>query len=965
MQYPFNIPITRLLQVGSSFAPVFKTNTNIVMKTILTTLLLVATAQIFAQNTGSIGGTLTDKELNNEPLAFANILIEGTTKGTTSDFDGLYEITNLEPGIYTVIFSFLGYETVSMPNVKVEAGKISTINLAMSANAGVELDAVTVTTVARKDSETALLLDQKKASVVKESIGSIQLGKIGVSDVATATTKISGVSSSEGSGDVFVRGLGDRYLTTTLNGLSVPSDDVEKKNIDLGLFPTRVIQNVSISKTYAAQSSADQASGNIDISSRELSGSSEFSLGVQSGINTNVAASGVFDNFKATVNSRNTDFGFYSQSLSTEELISRQGWNPIKHETPIDYAMNFVAGKKFNNKISLLLTGSHKSSHEYGQGLFRQYRSNFIDDTITDATNFKRKTITSALLDIAFFVNEKNKLKSSTFFVNKISDQVYEGGRNGEGTIFEETDPSEGLFQFVRDQNTKQTRLLVTQLLGTHTLSDNNKLSWAAGYNLVNADEPNRIRNEVNFDPDGSLVQLGRTGGFQQRKSKQEIEDVAINGYVKDLLTIFDNDDQSFKIELGLNVRNKERDFRSQFIGVEERLTGIISPTSIDNIGGIFQPGNFSNRLLKLNVLQPDVYNGTLNSQAAFADFKFNLNKWSFNAGLRYQKDEIKVGFDVGNFPGRVGEIIKDYSSLYPTVNIKYDLNEKNTLRMAVSQTITLPEFKEIAPFEYVSQTGQVVRGNPDLEASTNLNYDLKWEYYPSNGQLISLASFYKNISDPINTVQDRGSAGVFSYFNSGEKAEVFGLEAETKINLIKPIENEDDGTQSGYNLNLNLNATRMWHRQDLKEVYNEQGDFVRTFRYKGLTKTDLQGAADWIFNSSLNFSTVGENAISASLTANYASDKILALGAPEIQSESETFYNDAIIEKGFVALDAVVSKEFGKHFRVRLIGRNLLNPTIKRTQLVKPSTTNIETEQTVRSYTIGTNLSLGINYKF
>lgn len=934
------------------------------MKKILTLLLLAVAVPITAQDTGSIAGKLADKEMNNEPLAFANVLIKGTTKGTTSDFDGLYEVSDLEPGTYIVVFSFLGYETIEVTDVAVEAGKVTTIDMDMAAG-GVALKEVVLTIEARKDSEVALLLDQRKATNVKESIGAQQLRKIGVSDAATATTKISGVSSSEASGDVFVRGLGDRYLSTTLNGLAIPSDDVEKKNIDLGLFPTRVIQNVSISKTFSVQASADQASGNIDISSRALAGSSELSIGVQSGVNTNVSQSDVFDNFKATVNARNTDFGFYGQNLSTEELITRQGWNTQLRETPIDYAFNFVAGTKIMNKLSVLLTGSHNTSHEYGEGLFRQYRSNFIDDTITDATNYSRKAVTSALLDITYFINEKNKLKSSTFFVNKLTDQVYEGGRNGEGTIFEETDPAEGLFQFVRDQNTKQTRLLVTQLLGSHILSDKNTLKWAAGYNLVNADEPNRIRNEVNFDPNGAFVQLGRTGGFQQRKSNQEIEDLEFNGYLKDIVSLIDEGEKSFKIEFGVNYRNKERDFRSQFVGVEERATNVIAPNSIDNLGGIFQQGNFTNGLLELNILQPDLYKGTLVSQAAFADFNYVINKWNFNAGLRYQKDEIKVGFDVGNFPGRIGQTVKDYDNLYPTVHIKYDLNEKHGLRFALSRTITLPEFKEIAPFEYVSQTGQVTRGNPDLEASTDLNYDLKWEYFPSNGQIVSVAAFYKDIADPINKVQDRGSAGVFSYFNSGEKAEVFGIEAETKLDLIKPITNDARGSQLGYGLTLSLNATRMWHKQDLKEVFNAEGNFVRTFRYKGLTETGLQGASDWIFNSSLNFSTTGENSLSASLTANYASDKIFALGAPEIQSESETFYNDAIIEKGFVALDGVISKEIGKHLRIRLIGRNLLNPDIKRTQLVRPSTTNIETEQTVRSYTSGRQLSLGINYKF
>ena len=918
-----------------------------------------------AQDTGSIVGKLTDKEVNNEPLAFANVLLKGTTKGTTSDFDGLYEISNIEPGIYTVSFSYLGYETVEIPNVEVIAGKVTTIDVPLSASQGVSLDEVTVTTVARKDSETALLLDQKRAIEIKESIGAQQLAKIGVSDVATATTKISGVSSSEASGDIFVRGLGDRYLSTTLNGLPIPSDDVEKKNIDLGLFPTRVIQNVSVSKTYSVLSSADQASGNINISSRELQGSEELSVSIRSGVNTNVAKSGVFDNFRVSPNQRNVDFGFFDQNASTRDLITIQGWNPKVQSTPINYTYSIAAGKRIKEKLSAFINASQSESYEYGQGLFRQFRSNFVDDTITDATVYSKKVTTSGLLDLTYFINDKNKIKSSTFFVNKLTDEVYEGGRNGEGTIFEESDPAEGLSQFVRDQNIKQTRLLVSQLLGTHKLGEKNSLEWAGGYNLVNANEPNRIRNEVNFDSDGTLVQLGRTGGFQQRKSKQLITDNEFNGYLKDVIEVLNDEDNenSFNIELGVNYRNKKRDFESLFVGVEETSTNAINPVDIDNIGSIFQASNFVSGVLELNELQTDFYNGALTSQAAFADFNVGLKKWNFNAGLRFQKDDLKVTYDVGNIPGRIGEANKNYNNVYPSLNVKYSLNDNQALRLAISNTITLPEFKEVSPFEYVSQTGQVTRGNPDLDASKDINYDLKWEYFPSNGQLISLAGFYKEIKDPINTVQDRGSAGVFSYFNSGEKGEVYGFELETKVDLVKV--NDEGETPKGINLDLNLNATRMWHSQDLKEVRDADGNFIRTFRYKGLTQTGLQGASDWIVNTSLNFSTPSDNPFSASLTANYASDKIYALGAPEVQSQSETFYNDAIIEKGFVVFDATLTKELGEHWTLRFLGRNLLNPDIKRTQLVKPSTTNVETEEIVRSYTSGTTLSLGLNYSF
>lgn len=214
---------------------------------------------------------------------------------------------------------------------------------------------------------------------------------------------------------------------------------------------------------------------------------------------------------------------------------------------------------------------------------------------------------------------------------------------------------------------------------------------------------------------------------------------------------------------------------------------------------------------------------------------------------------------------------------------------------------------------------------------------------------MISLAGFYKQIKDPINKVQDRGAAGVFSFFNSGDQADIYGIAVESRVNLIK---NKAD---NGGNLRLTVNATRMWHSQDLKKIRDDQDRFVRTFRYKDLTEEGLQGASDYIFNGNLNFTTNSENPFDASVVANYASDKIFALGAPEIQTESDINYNDAIIEKGFVTLDAIVSKEFGDNWRLRLTTRNLLDPEIKRTQKVIPSRSRddknpngIETNETV-----------------
>ncbi|MGX1024461.1 TonB-dependent receptor domain-containing protein [Psychroflexus sp. MBR-150] len=916
--------------------------------------------QVLAQETtGNIVGKITDKEFNNEPLPFANVVLKGSNKGTTTDADGLYNIGNLQPGKYTVEFSYVGYETITVENVEVVAGKVTEVNTAMGATAAT-LDEVVITTVARQDSEVALLLDQKGAINIKESIGSIELSKMGISSVAVATTKISGVSNSEGSGDIFIRGLGDRYLVTTMNGLPIPSDDVERKNIDLDLFPTRVVSNISISKAYTSNLYGDQASGNIDISSRELVGNEEYSIGFKTGVNTKAIDA---DNFFIGAYEDEVTLGFHSEDFTNLQAITQQTWNTSTEDAPINSSYDFTLGKKFGDNFRTLLTVSQKNDFEYREGTFQEYDNNNFRDKFTDVNEFKKTVTTSALLDLRYSYNENDDIKFTSLFINKLQGNVFESGRNGEGVVFDEVDPNSSLSQFIRDQNLRKTQLWINQLIGENNFG-NHKIDWAVGYNIVTADEPNRIRNEINFDD--NTIELGRTGGFQQRKSGQFIDDDEINARINDSFKITNIDEvdneNGLRLDIGGNYRHKKRDFLSQFIGVQETNLNNVNPTSLDDLSAVFIPANFENNLLTILDRTPDIYDGTLDAYAGYMIGNYKLNKWNFNLGLRYEVDEIETNWDVNNYPGRTGTATKDYDNFLPSVNIKYELNERNNLRLSASKTITLPEFKEIAPFQYVDPRGQVTQGNPEVEASENYNLDLKWEMFPTKGQLISLTGFYKQINDPINRVLERGAAGIFSYFNSGDQAEIYGLEIDTKLDVIG--KNKD----LGYALKLNFNATRMWHEQDLKEVYgdvNGERRLLRTFRYNGKTKTDLQGASDWIFNLNTTFETTNENPLIANISANFASDKIYSLGNPENQVSPDEYFNEEIVEQGFVILNAIVIKDINENLSLQLSGKNLLNPEIEQTQIIRPLNTGIARKEVVRSYKKGAQISFGINYKF
>jgi outer membrane receptor protein involved in Fe transport len=933
------------------------------MKNFLFITFLALSQFIAAQDKGTLKGLLTDKETNNESLPFANIIIKGTAIGTTSDFDGNYSL-KVPAGNHVVVFSFLGYKSIEKP-FSIKAGETIIINQLLSAEEGVSLDEIIVKSSSTKESASALLIDQKNAVIIKESIGAQTLAKIGVSDAANATTKISGVTKSESSGDIYIRGLGDRYLSTTMNGLSIPSDDVNNKNINLNLFSTNIIKNIGISKTYATSTYADQGSGNVDVASKEYY-KKGFTVSLAAGTNTNVA--NLSTDFRTTLVNKDVTLGFHQKQFALQDAITYQGWDTETLSAPINFNASFSAARKFEifgKDLSVFLTGSHSKSFEYRNGVFRAYRSNVLDKSFpaisrqinidrgvnpneNDVEEYISRTNTTGYVNVGLKLNDNNKIKYNTLFVNTGIDNLYEQGRKGYGYVFDQDPQEDGAF--IRDQNFKQTTLFINQLMGEHKWNENNELNWAGGYNFVLAEEPNRIRNEVNIldITISPTIQYAHVGDFQQRKSSQKIEDIEYNAFIENrwALGLEDEDENKpYSLNYGLNYRHKERSFNSLFVGVKAKD---FTAPSIDELSSTFTTTGFNNGL-KLTTQPADRYQAELDILAGFVNFDFQLDtKLSGNLGVRFEQDKINVTWDVGNYVGRIGTLNRVYESLYPSVNIKYELAENKYLRFASSITQTLPEFKELAPFDYVSPTGRVIGGNPDLDKSEIYNFDLKYEMFPQRGQLFSATAFYKQINNPINLALTRGSSGYFSYFNTGEKATIYGFELEARTDLLK--NDDDEGL-----LNMTANVTKMWLNQDLLE----------DFQYKDITSSSLQGAAGFIANGSLSYGDKKEKEFVATLTGNYSSDKIFALGSPEDLVNSDKFYNDEIIEKGFVTLDLVVSKELSKNLLVKLVGRNLLNPDIKQTQLVKSFITNIETNETVLSYKKGSQLTVSFKYSF
>ena len=946
------------------------------MKKLILLFILFVSTFSFAQNTGSVVGKLTDKEYNNEPLAFANVLIKGTTKGTTSDIDGLYGFDNLDPGPYTLVFSFVGYETQEI-EVQVVAGKVVEVNVPMGASAA-SLDEVVITTTTKRESETALLLEQKKAVEIKQSIGAEELSRKGVSDAAGAIAKISGVSKQEGSSNVYVRGLGDRYQNTTLNGLSLPSNDVNKKNIDLNLFSTDIIENVSVAKAYSSKFYGDFSAGNVDIKSKDYTGNGFIDITAGSGFNTNAIG-------KNFVRSEGTGyFGYYGRYAHNPfAVILSHGIDPEDAGTPINISYGGSAGKSFNfkngSRLSFFVTGSFENGYEYRKG-------SAVDYTLTEkkafdeAQEYEYSTISTAMGSVNYKIDDKNTLKFTSLFINNSSDVVGYFGTDGQGRNRDaQLDTEKGFYQM--NVQFDQTQMTVNQLEGSHK-SGKIDLDWGFGYNLVHSKQPDRKRislenyqyaldNDPNTNPT-----FYRNIPFDNQRYFQNIKDEEYNSRLNLAYNVSDN----IKLNFGYDGKNKKRRFDNIRYGYDI-VNSTYPVTDVNNFNAIFNLDNLrinpnsSNGIYQIKVintipnltnnnrpgLPENTYEGTLNIYAGYIDAEIKAGeKWLFVPGIRMESVEQNISYDVINLGNNGKATVNTRENFYlPSLNIKYAINEDQNLRFTASQTVSLPEFKEVAPFVY-EDISTKVGGNPDLLGSTNpdfnnivnksyskiLNLDLKYEWFFSKSELISLSAFSKEIKNPINLVVGADATGTQRYFRTGDKATIYGVELELRKNLIT----EDDEPK----LSIGFNGTYMKTKQDLYN--NISGTYNLAFNR---SEDELQGASPFLLNADINYSPVFNNyKPMANLVFSYFSDRIDALGSGQLGS---------IIEKSVSTLDFIWKNKFNDKFEINLSAKNLLNPTIRyiRETTLGDVVVTSANGKGVSNYKRGVDVGLQLKYKF
>lgn len=886
---------------------------------------------VFSQ--GIIRGVVTDKDMSGEPLAFANVFVKGTTIGSTTEMDGTYSIS-VSAGKQTVVFSFVGYETVEK-TVEVKNGQTLTLNQEMGSGGGSQLDNIEIKARVNREREAALLLEQKKAVTIQTKIGAQELSRKGVGDAQAAVAKVSGISRQEGVKNVFVRGLGDRYNSTSLNGFPIPSEDPEYKNISLDFFETDVIKNIEVSKVFSSKIFGDVGGANINVASKELNTSSELEIDISGGTNTQILKNDFYEQDGVDY------FGFSNSEESGEDMTKFNFPNKLnyqKKDTPYNHSFGISAGKRFNfedgSRLSLLLVGSHSVGHSYTDEQINYATTEGITERYTGKKS--SKYISQVGFTNALYRFGESQIAYNFMLIHNNSQYVgdYEG--KDDNKFQSAYDDESGL---IKRQRNNDNTLMVNQLISNFKLTDFINLEAGFSYGRVKGLEPDRRINTFSKNsPKGDYLLTGGTGKHFRYFITLIKDDYNARLSLSHKLNTSDKDDKVSKISFGYDGRIVIDDFKA----IEYDFTavsGAVKSIPFLDIDALYNQANLDAKKFRID-RNSDVYDVNKNTHAGFVDFTYQvMPELVANVGARVEDVNLRMDYRLQNGDRKgIAEIKKSYVFL-PSVNLKYNLTNKSSFRLGSSKTYTLPQSKEISPYRYIDANFKS-EGEEDLKPSESYNLDLKWEYFMTTSELLSLTGFHKYIAKPIARIEEGSSGGYLTYENIAKNAKVLGLELEFRKHLLNSALDENYEGDGSHKLTAGLNASYIHSELDL-EVDNTPK-----------RKSKLEGASPFLANADLTFSltTKGGKEFINSLVLNYFSDRIYTIG---------TIGYDDIMEKGIVGLDFVSSSEIIKNLTLKIRAKNILNQTHELFRKSKKG------RFLLNSYKKGIDLSLGLSYKF
>ncbi|MFW5701645.1 MAG: TonB-dependent receptor domain-containing protein, partial [Bacteroidota bacterium] len=838
-------------------------------------------------------------------------------------------------------------------------------------------DEVVVTAKAVRTTEAALLKERQKAEAFSDAISAEDISRGGSGDAADAIKKVTGATTVGGK-HVYIRGLGDRYSSTQLNGANLPTADPDKKSVHLDLFPSGMIENITTIKTATPDKPGDFTGGTVDIRTKSFPDRFRMKYSVSTSYNNIttgqdfLAAPGSgtdwlgYDNGKRNIpapvreiiNSPDGRIPYISEAYSKsspekayELQHLSQSFDPVMHPltktAPMDHGFSLSIGDNlFDQKFGYLASFSYKRDfHSYSNGVQAIY---LLPGEVTNSPALNKEVYVSdnksddeviwgSMVNLAYNVTSNHQVGVNFIFNQSgISSARYQNGwdryydRNYETRVLQYTE---------RNMNS-------AQLSGKHNFdfADDIKLNWNFTTSRTSQYEPDLrfFTNDYGVGEDGDTAYAIDASLYKYpSRYFRDLNEDLVSGSADMEIPFKKIMDIPLKFKTGFSYNQKNRDFRENrfdlAIDDKKRVKYDGRPndffrtnTGIVDSSSFYRFGNY------IEYYNPDSseYNGSQEVMAAYGMADWQITDLvRFVGGVRFETTNLDVWRPS---IGRSGNDLLDENDILPSLNLIYTLSDNMNIRAAFGKTIARPTFREVAPyssFEYVG--GYILLGNPELERTMIDNFDLRWEWFQNPGEILAVSGFYKDFRNPIERTIINVNDEV--QYQNVEEAKLFGAEFEFRKNLgfINPVLKE---------FLFGVNFTYVYSQVDIPEDELEQ---IRAFDPDASSTRELQGQSPYILNldlSYVNWDTGTEANLHYYIFGKRLSD-VTQQGTPDIY------------ELPRPDLNLVVSQKLFDRFTFKISAKNILDSRYEKAQEFRG------TEYIVTSYELGRSFSVGISY--
>ncbi len=969
------------------------------MKRILVSLFTLFTLNLGAQN-GFIRGTVIDDETG-ETIIGANVAVLDPLMGTSTDLDGKFSIS-IQEGIYKVQVSFISFQTLIIEDVSVKANEVANLGVIRLKTNSKQLEEVVVTATATRKSEAALNTMKKKSATMMDGISAQKMALTGDGNAVEAAQRVTGVTV-EGGKYVYVRGLGDRYSKVTLNNLDIPGLDPDKNSLQMDIFPTSLIDNIVVSKTFSANQPADFTGGLVNIETKAFP--DEPILDVSASITYNPSMH--FNSEYLSYQGGETDW--LGMDDGTRDLPDntrlRNPIRPIVYEDEVvnsftnsfnptmaaeestsfmNYSFGLTAGnqielnkektdKKRNPKLGYIFSLTYKSEEEYFDDAFIGEYQNVADPSeaemiYVDKFNGRvgsKSSLVGILGGIAYKTNRSKYTLNLMRIQNGVSRaSIYSLDNNGAGGT------ASGYIG--ESNNLEYNERTVNNLLlsGNHLFNKSNwEIEWGLSPTFSQADDPDIRQAPFTFTPTDTLFNPGGAG-IPNRiwRSLSEFNNSSRLDFHKKFKAL----DRDAKLSFGARHTYKEREYEimsffMDFWNANQNWNGsnpnqIYDPAYIypnTPNQGYMVPGNDLQFIKESNANAYEANSTTLGYYASvelnpLANLKSVIGFRVEHFSLNHTGRDIKgaLGQEEGNVLNN--EEVLSSTDLFPSVNLIYNLAEEQNLRFSFTQTIARPSFKELSYAQILDPvSGRVFNGSlfavdswdGNLVETRINNFDIRWEKFLPKGQIYSVSFFYKSFKDPIETVRLPTVPGFQYQARNVGDAQLYGFEIEGTKSLDFISELLEKYAFSG-------NFTYTHSVLEMPELeFQGRKDFEKDGQSVKDTRV-MAGQAPYVINFGITYTDI-EKGWSAGSFYNVKGPTLSIVGNGQ---------NPDIYQVPFHSLNFSISKKLGEERKTQVDFRvdNILNDVREFEYRSYDAESQLSS-----SFAPGTSISIGVRHSF